>query len=208
LQDKKAQRKKAILGWIQEVMIELPFYGYRKISEVLKEVIEVTKKQIRRVMNKYGLKGLRRKKKTSICKERHKKYPYLLRGYEIRFPNQVWSTDITYIKVGGRYLYMTVIVDVHSRKVLSWRISNSMEKEFCISALEEALDNIYIERFWKTLKYEDIKFKYYVEVSDLKEGVANFIRFYNHNRFHQSLEYKTPDEVYYEAFSKRKELVA
>jgi putative transposase len=248
--DNKAGRKKAILGWIYEVLMELPFYGYRKVYEALKEVLEVTLKQIRRIMRQYGLKGLSKKKKTSIGNKLHKKYPYLLRGYEIRFPNQVWSTDITYVNVRGSYLYMTAIIDIYSRKVLSWRISNTMGKEFCISALEEAimkygvaaifnsdqgsqytseefikilegknirismdgkgraLDNIYIERFWKTLKYEDIKFKYYGEISELKEGVANFVRFYNENRFHQRLDYKTPNEVYFKPFSQRSELAA
>ena len=248
--DSKCSRKNAILGWIYEVLIEMPFYGYRKVYEALKEVVEVTLKQIRRIMRKFGLKGLCKKKKTSIGNKKHKKYPYLLKGYEIRFPNQVWSTDITYVNVRGCCLYMTAIIDVYSRKVLSWRISNTMEKEFCISALEEALmkygtpaifnsdqgsqytseefikvleankirismdgkgralDNVYIERFWKTLKYEDIKFKYYGEISELKEGVANFVRFYNENRFHQSLDYKMADEVYYSSFSQASELVA
>jgi putative transposase len=241
--DNKSRRKHAILGWIYEVLTELPFYGYRKVYEALKELLEVTMKQIRRIMRQNGLKGLMKKKKTSIGNKLHKKYAYLLKDYEIRFPNQVWATDITYINVRGSYLYMTAIIDIYSRKVLSWRISNTMEKEFCVSALEEALkkygtpaifnsdqgsqytseefirileakkirismdgkgralDNIYIERFWKTLKYEDIKFKYYGEVSELKYGVANFVRFYNENRFHQSLDYKTPDEVYCKPFS-------
>jgi putative transposase len=240
----------AILGWIYEVLLETPFYGYRKVFESLKELFEVTLKQIRRIMRQFGLKGLRKKKKTSISNKLHKKYPYLLKGYKINHPNQVWATDITYVSVRGCCLYMTAIIDIYSRKVLSWRISNTMEKEFCVSALEEALvkygtpaifnsdqgsqytseefikileahkvrismdgkgramDNIYIERFWKTIKYEDIKFKYYGEMSELREGVANFVRFYNENRFHQSLGYKTPDEFYYEPFSKIPDLAA
>lgn len=227
-----------------EVLGELPFYGYRKVYEALKELLEVTLKQIRRIMRQYGLKGLSKRRSTSIGDRLHKKYPYLLRGYEIRYPNQVWSTDITYVNVMGSVAYMTAIIDNYSRKVLSWRISNTMDKEFCISALEEALskygvpaifnsdqgsqytseafvnvlkehkirismdgkgralDNVYIERFWKTLKYEDIKFKYYGDMSELKEGVSSFVRFYNENRFHQSLGYKTPNETYYKPFSK------
>jgi putative transposase len=226
-----------------EVLIETPFYGYRKVYEAIKELFEVTLKQIRRIMRQFGLKGLRKKKKTSISNKLHKKYPYLLKDYKISFPNQVWAMDITYVNMRGCCVCMTAIIDLYSRKVLSRRISNAMEKEFCISALEEALskygepcifnsdqgsqytseefirileahkvrismdgkgramDNIYIERFWKTIKYEDIKFKYYSEISELKEGVANFVRFYNENRFHQSLGYETPEEFYCEPFS-------
>jgi len=241
-------KKQKILMWIYDVLSSCPFYGYRKVYETLKDILEVTIKQIRRIMRQYGLKGKFRKISTSIGNKLHKKYPYLLRGYEVRFPNQVWATDITYIKVNGANVYLCAIIDLYSRKVLSWRLSNTMEKEFCISACEEALakygtpaifnsdqgsqftsegfirlledkkirismdgvgralDNVFVERFWNTLKREDIKYQRYEFMEDLREGLGHYIKFYNETRIHQSLDYATPDEFYYKPFLKRPEL--
>jgi putative transposase len=199
-------------------------------------------------MHRYGLKAKIGKIATSIANRLHKKYPYLLRGYKAKYPNQVWATDITYIKVNGANVYLCAIIDLYSRKVLSWRLSNTMEKEFCISACEEALalygipaifnsdqgsqftsenfvkmledkkvrismdgkgralDNVFIERFWSTLKQEEIKYHRYEFMEELKEGIKRYIKFYNEARIHQSLDYATPDEFYYKPFSQRPEL--
>ena len=182
-------------------------------------------------------------KRTSIPGKGHKKYPYLLRGKAIWLPNQVWATDITYIRLSGGYVYLVAIIDLYSRKVLAWRISNTMDAEFCVSALEEAiaiwgvpaifntdqgsqftsdafvealeskgirismdgknraLDNIFVERFWRTLKYEDIYLKDYETMSELKLGLRRYFEFYNSERFHAALDYATPNEIYASRFA-------
>lgn len=202
----------------------------------------MTLKQVRRIMKKAGLKALYTGKKTSIPAKGHGKYPYLLRGKDIWLPNQVWATDITYIRLKGGYVYLVAIIDLYSRKVLSWRVSNTMDAEFCVAALEEAiavwgtpaifntdqgsqftsdafvgvleahgirismdgrkraLDNIFVERFWRSLKYEDIYLKDYQTMEELKHGLKRYFTFYNSERFHQSLDYKTPDAVYASCF--------
>ena len=207
----------------------------------------VTRKQIRRIMRRAGLRAIYPGRRTSIPAKYHKKYPYLLRGKVIRFPNQVWATDITYIKLKTGFVYLVAIIDLFSRRILSWRLSNTMDTEFCVSALQEAidrygipaifntdqgsqftseafvdvlashgieismdgvnraLDNIYIERFWRTLKYEDIFIKDYESMADLKEGIKRYVKFYNTERFHQSLDYLTPEQVYDSKFMPRRE---
>lgn len=207
----------------------------------------VTRKQIRRIMRRAGLRAIYPGRRTSIPAKYHKKYPYLLRGKVIRFPNQVWATDITYIKLKTGFVYLVAIIDLFSRRILSWRLSNTMDTEFCVSALQEAidrygipaifntdqgsqftseafvdvlashgieismdgvnraLDNIYIERFWRTLKYEDIFIKDYESMADLKDGIKRYVKFYNTERFHQSLDYLTPEQVYDSKFMPRRE---
>lgn len=233
-----------ILQAIREELNRHPFYGYRKIAKALKDM-DVTRKQIRRIMKKAGLRAVYPGKRLSIPIKMHKKYPYLLRGKEIWFPNQVWATDITYIKLSGCHVYLVAIVDLFSRKVLSWRLSNTLDTEFCISALEEAidmygvpaifntdqgsqftsdaftdklkahgirismdgkgraLDNIYVERLWRSLKYEEIYLNEYRTMEVLKSAIKKYFNFYNTARFHQSLEYLTPDEMYYSVFNEQ-----
>jgi putative transposase len=218
-----------------------PFYGYRKIARAVAD-LGVTEKQVRRIMKRAGLRAVFPGKRTSIAAKNHKKYPYLLRGKLVWLPNQVWATDITYIRLAGGYVYLTAIIDLFSRKALSWRISNTMDAEFCISALEEAiavygvpaifntdqgsqftseafvgvlqshgilismdgknraLDNVIVERFWRTLKYEDIYLREYQNLSELKDGLKRYFRFYNEERFHASLSYTTPNETYNSIF--------
>ena len=230
-----------ILQEILSVLRDQPFYGYRKVARALKH-LGVTRKQVRRIMKKAGLRALYPKKRLSMPNMSHKKYPYLLKGMEIWLPNQVWATDITYIRLKGGHVYLVAIIDLYSRKILSWRLSNTLDAEFCISAFEEAvhiygipavfnsdqgsqftseaftsrleklgirismdgkgraLDNVYIERFWRTLKYEDIYIKDYSTMADLKEGIKRYVSFYNSERFHQSLDYATPDEIYWSKF--------
>jgi putative transposase len=204
--------------------------------------MDITLKQVRRIMKKSGLRALYTGKRTSIPAKGYTRYPYLLRGKAIWLPNQVWATDITYIKLKGGYVYLAAIIDLFSRKVLSWRISNTMDAEFCVAALEEAiavwgvpaifntdqgsqftseafvgaleahgirismdgrnraLDNIIVERFWRSLKYEDIYLNDYQTMEELKQGLKRYFNFYNSERFHQSLEYQTPDRVYGSCF--------
>jgi putative transposase len=224
-----------------------PFYGYRKIAEALKH-IGVTRKQVRHIMAKAGLRAIYPKKRLSIACRQHEKYPYLLRGMEIWLPNQVWAADITYIKLSGGHVYLVAIVDLFSRKVLTWRMSNTLDTEFCVSALAEAietygvpaifntdqgsqftseafiallkkhgirismdgkgraLDNIYVERLWRSFKYEEIYLNDYRSMDELKYAAKRYFNFYNRERFHQSLEYATPDEIYYSAFSNERNI--
>lgn len=204
--------------------------------------IALSMKQTRLLMHRMGVKALRPKKNTSVRHPQHPVYPYLLKGKAVRYPNQVWSTDLTYIKIPGTgYVYLVAIIDVYSRKVLSWRISNSMDAGFCEEALKEALsaygspaifntdqgsqftssgfirilqdhhirismdgqgrwrDNIHIERLWRTVKYEDVYLQGYEDLRSLKKGVGAYFRFYNQDRFHQSLDYETPN-MRYESF--------
>jgi len=221
--------------------LDYPFYGYRKITKALrKKGYLVNKKRIQRLMQEMGIQAIYPKPNLSKPCPEHKKYPYLLRGLKIERPNQVWATDITYIKIAGGFIYLTAIIDLYSRKVLSWKISNTQDVEFCIDILEEAvmkygkpeifnsdqgsqftsneftgklekykikismdgkgraIDNIYIERLWRSLKYEDIYIKEYETVPECIAGVNKYFKFYNSERFHQSLDYKTPDEIYFE----------
>jgi putative transposase len=230
-----------LLERILKVLEDIPFYGYRKIWRKLNDP-DISLKQVRRIMKRAGLHAIYPKKHTSTPVKWHRKYPYLLRGKVIWLPNQVWATDITYIKLSSGYVYLVAILDLYSRKVLSWRLSNTLDAEFCISALEEALevwgtpaifntdqgsqftsraflnvleshgirismdgrnralDNILVERFWRSLKYEDIYLKDYKNMEELKAGIKGYFLFYNGARFHASLNYSTPDEMYSSAF--------
>ncbi len=234
----------AVLTAILEELNKHPFYGYRRMACALKDM-KVTRKQVRRIMKRAGLKALFPGKNLSKPSKHHKKYPYLLRDKKIWIANHVWATDVTYLKVNGSHVYLVAIIDLFSRKVLSWRISNTMDVGFCIDALEEALtvhgtpgifntdqgsqftseafvsvleakgiqismdgvnralDNIYIERTWRSLKYEEIYLNSYESLVELKTAVDKYFNFFNQERFHQSLEYATPDEVYNRCFSLR-----
>lgn len=217
-------------------------YGQNKMVEYLFEKmgIKFNRKRIQRLMRKMCLKGFYEPPNTSKPNLEHKVYPYLLRGMEIQYPDHVWSTDITYIPMRKGYVYLSAVIDWYSRYVLSWEISNTMENEFCINALQEAfkkgkplifntdqgsqftannytnilkqknikismdgkgraIDNVYIERFWRTLKYENIYKHSYETVPELYAGVKKYISFYNHERFHQALNYKKPAEIYFNA---------
>ena len=139
-------------------------------------------------MRKIKIKAIRPKKNTSAKHPEHPVYPYLLGGKMIRYPNHVWSTDLTYIKLPCiGYVYLVAIIDIYSRRVLSWKISNSMDGQ------GRWKDNIYIERLWRTVKYEDIYLQGYEDLRSLKKGVRKYFRFYNQDRFHQSLDYETPN---------------
>jgi putative transposase len=235
----REQRDLDELQEILDLLKAIPFYGYRKSAgEMRKRGTDTTRKRVRRIMRKFGLKAIFAKPNLSKPRKEHKKYPYLLAGKAIRHPNQVWASDLTYIRLPGGHVYLVVILDLYSRKVLSWRVSNSMETAFCTEALQEALelygspaifntdqgsqftsdaftgilkahnvrismdgkgralDNIYVERLWRTLKYEDIYIKEYRDIRSLKAGLSRYFWFYNTARLHQSLDYQVPDEKY------------
>ena len=225
--------------WIKEEYFKHPLYGYRKIARALNRE-GLTVKQVRRIMKMIGLQAIFPKKNLSKPAKAHKKYPYLLKNKKIFLPNQVWATDITYISIGASKVYLVAIIDLFSRKILSWRISNTMDIHFCLAVLDEAirkfgipaifnsdqgsqftspkftdilesfnirismdskgraLDNIYIERFWRSLKYEDIYLNSYETINELLQGLTKYINFFNKERIHQSLDYKTPDSIYYD----------
>ncbi len=224
---------------ILEYHKDVPFYGYRKVSRaLLPEHPHLTRKRVRRLMKRFGLRALYPGPNLSKARKDHKKYPYLLRGKQIRHPNQVWASDITYIGLPQGHVYLVAIVDLYSRKVLSWRLSNSMDPSFCVAALKEAietygvpaifntdqgsqftsraflsvleehhveismdgvgraLDNVYVERLWRSLKYEDIYLRSYESMVELHQGIERYFTFYNTERLHQSLEYRTPEEMH------------
>ena len=237
--DEKEEKDLADLKLILTVLQEIPFYGYRKVSrKLLPEHPDMTRKRVRRLMRRFGLRAIYPKINLSKGRKEHKRYPYLLRDKVIRYPNQVWASDITYLKLPGGTVYLVVILDLYSRKILSWRLSNTMDTDFCVEALNEALeeygdpaifntdqgsqftssrftsilkdhhieismdskgralDNIYVERLWRSLKYEDIYIKSYTSMKGMKEGIKKYFSFYNGERFHQSLDYATPNEMY------------
>ena len=224
---------------IDQEYLKYPFYGSRQMKRHLARMgYSISRHRVRRLMRKMGITAIYQKPKTTNKNAAHKVYPYLLRGLNINRPNQVWCTDITYIPLKKGFLYLVAIKDWYSRKVLSWRLSNTMDTSFCISALEEALarhgipeifntdqgvqftseaftkillgkniqismdgkgralDNIAIERFWRSLKYEDVYVNRYPSIKEAKEGIAKYIDFYNNTRLHSSLGYGTPLEAY------------
>lgn len=223
-----------------EIHEAAPFFGYRRVWRDLKEKgFEVGKKLVRTLKKQLGLKTLYPQSQTSIPNKAHPKYPYLLRDVEITHANHVWSADISYIPLGRSHVYLVGIIDWYSRKILSYRISNTMDRHFCLEALDEALrkygkpeifntdqgsqftsadftgrlkaeniaismdgkgrclDNIFIERWFRSLKYEDIYLRDYQHMLELKVGVKRYVKFYNESRYHQSLNYQTPDQVYH-----------
>lgn len=236
----------AVLQAILEVLGDIPFYGYRKVAlELKKDGWDVTRKQVRRIMHQAGLRAIYPGKRTSMPNKQHPVYPYLLKDKKIWLPNQVWATDITYVKLKGSHVFLVAILDLYSRRVLSWKLSNTIDTAFCVAALEEAiavwgtpsifntdqgsqftstafvevlkshgigismdgvnrcLDNIYVERLWRSVKYEEIFLNDYGNLRELQDGLRRYFRFYNEERFHQSLDYRTPSELYDQAFKER-----
>lgn len=228
-----------LMRLIDEEYTRHPFYGKRRMRHYLRSLGYVIGiRRVRRLMKRLGIAGMAPGPKTSQAHPLHKIYPYLLRGVNITRPNQVWSADITYIRLSHGFVYLVAIVDWYSRKVLSFRISNTMDASFCVDCLNEALlrygipeifntdqgaqftslaftgvllahqiqismdgrgrvfDNIFIERLWRSLKYEDIYLKDYATVAELLIGLTAYFSFYNSERFHLAFAGKTPDEVY------------
>ena len=227
-----------LMALIDQQYLKTPFYGSRRMTAWLRNHgHEVNRKRVRRLMQLIGLEAIYRRPNTSKPNPGHKVYPYLLRGLEINRVNQVWATDITYIPMARGFLYLMAIMDWHSRYVLAWRLSNTLEVDFCVAALEEALskgrpqifntdqgsqftseaftglleqhgvrvsmdgkgrytDNLFIERLWRSLKYEEVYLKAYTGGRDARIGIGEYFRFYNTERPHQALEYQTPAEVF------------
>lgn len=228
-----------ILAAMDEIYTDKPFYGYRKVHlELLLNEFSIGKDKVLKFKRILGLETFYPKKKTSIPNKEHKIYPYLLDKVTICRPNQVWAADITYIRMKKGFCYMVAIIDWYSRKILSYRISNTLDSYFCTEALKKALenystpeifntdqgsqftsrafttilkeheikismdgkgralDNIIIERFWRTIKYENIYISEYSSMLELQLGVTRYMNFYNRERFHSSLSNKTPDAIY------------
>jgi len=225
-----------LMNLVDEEYTRHPFYGSRKITHFLREVgYGVNRKRVKRLMNLMGLEAICPGPNTSKRRQEHKVYPYLLRDLEITRPNQVWATDITYIRLLGGFLYLVAILDWYSRYVLAWRLSNSLDSSFCVEALEgalqfgrpdifnsdqgvqftseefterlldqgirismdsrgRALDNVFTERLWRSVKYEEVYLKDYRSVPETEEGIDRYFRFYNCERFHQALDYRRPWE--------------
>jgi putative transposase len=228
-----------LMRLIDAQYMETPFYGYPRMTQMLRRAgYEVNHKRVARLMRLMGIEAIYPRPRTTTAAVGHKIYPYLLRHVPIRYNNHVWSSDITYLPLPGGYMYLVAVMDWHSRFVLSWQLSNTLEARFCLDALElaltfgqpeifnsdqgsqftavtftsyllqrnvlvsmdgrgRALDNVFIERLWRSLKYEDIYIKDYQSVKALAAGLESYFRLYNYGRPHQSLAYATPAEVYF-----------
>lgn len=227
-----------VMHRIDEMYTKRPFYGVRRITKDLQEEgFDVNHKRVHRIMQEMGFAGLIPKPNLSKNSQQHIVYPYLLRGVTAARPNHIWGTDITYIRIEHGFLYLVVFLDWYSRYVVSWRLSNSLEKSFCIEAAREALgvaipeitnsdqgvqftsqeyldiwkennvrismdgrgramDNIFTERFWRSLKYEEVYLKSYASGKEAYENIKAYIEFYNTERKHQSHGYITPAKMY------------
>lgn len=226
---------------IDELHLEMPYAGARMLSRLLKrEGNPVGRKRVKTLMHRMGIQALYRKPNTSKPHPEHKVYPYLLRSLEISRPNHVWAADITYIPMKRGFVYLFAVLDWASRRVLSWRLSNTMTTDFCLEAVQEAIDrygkpeifntdqgsqftsqeftgllkehdirismdgkgcwrdNVFVERLWRSVKYEEVYLHAYDTVSAAKAGLQRYFTRYNQLRPHSSLDDKTPDEFYYE----------
>jgi putative transposase len=232
----------AVMRRMDELHLAWPFYGSRRMAAVLRrEGWPVNRKRIKRLMRIMALEAIYQKPNTSRKHPDHKVYPYLLRGLVIDRPNQVWCADITYIPMAKGFVYLVAVMDWFSRRVLAWRVSITLETNFCVAALRDAmnrhgepeifntdqgvqftsaaflgeletlgvrismdgkgrfLDNIFIERLWRSLKYEEVFIKAYGSVPEARIGIGEWLRFYNDERPHQALDYRTPTAVFHGA---------
>ena len=236
-----------IMKQIDKIHLTYPFMGSRSIRDELQgEGYEIGRDHVRTLMKRMRIEALYRKPRLSAPHPEHRIYPHLLRGMEITRANQVWAADITYIPMAKGFCYLVAIMDWASRKVLAWRVSNTLDVTFCTEALEEAirrfgvpeifntdqgsqftseafigilkahgirismdgrgrwLDNVFVERLWRSVKYEDVYLKAYESIPEVKQGLRNYFEFYNCKRRHQSLDRKTPDNVYWSILPQRK----
>ncbi len=228
----------SVMRQIDELSTKHPFYGSRQMRDALwRDGCDVNRKRVQRLMRLMGIEAIYCRPNTSLPNLQHRIFPYLLRGVPITKVNQVWSIDITYIRMRDGFLYLVAVIDWFSRFVLSWELSNSMSVDFCVEALilaldhgtpeifnsdqgaqftaEEfvdellsrkirvsmdgigrAIDNVWIERLWRSVKYEEVYLKDYSSGRDAKIGLKEYFRFYNHDRPHSSLDRMTPAEVF------------
>ena len=226
---------------IDRLHLEYPFAGSRMLRDLLKQDgYKIGRRHVRTLMKKMGIDALYRRPNTSRRHAKNKIYPYLLRNLKVERPNQVWAADITYIPMRRGFLYLVIVLDWYSRKVLAWRLSNTLTTDFCIEALEEAIelygvpeifntdqgsqftsveftgllkehgirismdgkgcwrDNVFVERLWRTIKYDEVYLHAYCSTSDARARLQTFLKFYNSRRPHRSLDGSTPDAVYFE----------
>jgi putative transposase len=230
----------AIMRRLDRLHLDYPFAGSRMLRGLLvAEGCKVGRRHVRTLMRRMGIEALYRRPRTTTPEPGHKIYPYLLRGMEITRPNQVWAMDITYIPMARGFVYLAVVLDWFSRRVLSWRQSITMEASFCLDALEDALarygkpeifntdqgsqftgvaftgaladngitismdgkgawrDNVFVERLWRSVKYEEVYLRAYESVADALQSIGRYLDFYNTKRPHQSLDGATPDQAYF-----------
>lgn len=235
-----SERDLRLMRRIDELHLLLPYYGSRKLARALRrEGHEVGRRHVATLMRRMGIEALYRRPRTSIPARGASIYPYLLSGLAIERPNQVWASDITYLPMAHGFMYLVAILDVASRKVLSFRLSNTLTADFCVEALEEAMakfgvpeifntdqgsqftceewterlktagvaismdgkgrwiDNVFIERLWRSVKYEEVYLRAYANGTEARSSLARYFQLYNAVRSHQSLDYRTPDEVYF-----------
>jgi putative transposase len=228
-----------LMRCMDELHLKWPFYGSRKLAlELRKQGHDVNRKRVQRLMRVMGIESVAPKPNTSKPSREHVHYPYLLRGLSICRPNQVWASDITYIPLARGFAYLVAIIDWHSRRVLSWRLSNTFDSRFCVEALREALelfgtpeifntdqgsqftaavftdvlrekdvrismdgkgrciDNIFVERLWRSLKYEEVYLHAYRDLIEARDGITRYMTFFNIERTHQTFGYQTPDAIY------------
>jgi len=234
----------ALMRRIDELHLEHPFAGARMLRDLLRpEGFEAGRRHIGTLMARMGIEALYRKPNTSRRQRGDEIHPYLLRDLAVEQPNQVWAADITYIPMRRGFLYLFAVIDWYSRRVLAWRLSNTLTTDFCLDAVREAIhrhgcpeifntdqgcqftsgeftgllkahdirismdgkgswrDNVFVERLWKTLKYEEVYLKAYDSVADAKTHLTTYIRFYNERRPHRALDGKTPDATYFAALA-------
>jgi putative transposase len=230
----------AVMRRMDELHLEFPFAGSRMLRDLLnKEGVEIGRCRVATLMKRMGIEALYRKPNTSKPAPGHKIYPYLLRGMTIDRPNQVWAMDLTYVPMARGFVYLAVVIDWFSRRVLAWRLSITMEAAFCVEALEEALvrqgrpeifntdqgsqftseaftgvltrngiaismdgkgawrDNVFVERLWRSVKYEEVYLKAYDTVAEARASIGRYLSFYNTRRPHSSLDRQTPDRAYF-----------
>ena len=229
-----------LMRQIDELHLEYPFAGSRLLRDMLAQRgIQVGRRHVRSLMRRMAIEALYRKPNTSKPAPGHRIYPYLLRGVSVTRPNQVWAIDISYIPMARGFVYLAAVIDWFSRRVLSWKLSITMDVSFCLEALDEALarygkpeifntdqgsqftsvaftdrlkqedihismdgkgrwaDNVFVERFWRSLKYEEVYLYAYESVSAARSGIGSYIDFFNQQRPHSSLNRQTPDQVYF-----------
>ncbi|CAK7261915.1 transposase (plasmid) [Shinella sp. WSC3-e] len=234
----------ALMRRIDELHLDYPFAGSRMLQGILRgEGLETGRRHVATLMKKMGIEAIYRRPNTSKPAPGHKIYPYLLRKLAVTRPNQVWAMDLTYIPMARGFVYLCAVVDWFSRKVLSWRLSITMEAAFCIEAVEEALarhgrpeifntdqgsqftsidftavlkkaevavsmdgkgawrDNVFVERLWRSIKYEEVYLHAYKTVSEARAGIGRYLNFYNTRRPHSSLDRRTPDQAYFNALT-------
>jgi putative transposase len=231
----------ALMRRLDELHLEFPFAGSRMLRGLLAiEGSKIGRRHVSTLMRRMGIEAIYRRPNTSKPAPGHRIYPYLLRGLMIDYPNHVWAIDITYIPMARGFVYLAAVMDWFARRILAWRLSNTMEASFCIDAVEEALakhgcpqifntdqgsqftsaeftsvlinngisismdgkgawrDNVFVERFWRTIKYEEVYLHAYEDVGEARRSIARYIAFYNARRPHVALDGRTPDQAYFD----------